>query len=42
MNQCRDCYWYSEVTCGCCKREHEPVDPTDNACVFFDEKEGEG
>ena len=41
MKQCRDCYWYSDITVKCCELDHEPVDPSDSACPFFEAEEGE-
>lgn len=41
MNQCRECYWFSDITVKCCELDHEPVEPYDDACPFFEKEEGE-
>ncbi len=38
---CKDCYWYSDVTVRTCEHEHEPANPDNEACEFFEEDDHE-
>lgn len=37
--KCKDCYWYSDVTCHTCDHEHDPCDPESKVCEFYEPKE---
>lgn len=38
--KCKDCYWYSDVTCPTCERiENDPCDPEAEACDLYESKE---
>lgn len=41
MAQCKECYWFSDITVKCCELEHEPAELYDDACPFFEAGDGE-
>ena len=37
--ECKDCYWYSDVTVKCCERDGEPCDPHHPVCSEYEPKD---
>lgn len=36
FHKCKECYWYSDSPVKTCEHEHEPANPNDEACMYFD------